>query len=799
MIINKKTGLILLASVVMLVTLFIPQLFLNQAYSNGDALFAFYPALSFYANQISLGGNFLWSHSILSGFPTYLDLVGGFYSPVTHFIFSHWSVVAGYNLEIFFSTSLLFLFSYLFARQLKISQEGSLLVAISYSFGFHMGPWNNNITVVNAMFVLPMLLFCLAKVGEGKYWSILLGGVLTGYALISGQPQWVILGFVGGGLYVLFNAWKDIVSFKFSQKALILIGSILVMAVLGFLISAFQILPSQTITALSGRSGGLSFSAAQINSQTPFDWLWYLLPDLGFKYINGQEPTLYLGILPLILAIFAFFKTKGENEYSKFAIWLFVFGIIAAFKYSPLFWVIHQLPVFGFFRGSDRWMYIGNLGVAILAGIGLDALRVQISKDVISSLKKFLAWFGGFVVVSASVANVMFLIFSKRFEIFLYRYYDLHYYAQSTHLPLEHYHNSIKSLVDDIFWNISFLNIRFVLALLFILVGYLFLKNIQQSNKLSSRQVVFIISASFINLAVLNFNYYQIIPSALVESRPELASFISQNINMTNPERYFTVMPGPAVNEILRSPRVGEVTKGDQVEFERGMLVVNVGMQYGIDTIDGYNNLMPQRSAKMLSVLGSERTNMSGLADKKENVDDKLKEISSRLPLLSMLNVKYIVSAYELPSSSNLVLIHTALVTRFKIPMYLYENKLVLPRVYLANSIVGIPSDDDAAFLAITNQSNDFSKTTYLECADCQPNQPSPKDSIKINKYSDGFLGVSANIANGRWLVFSESNLPGWSVTIDGQPVESVMANYLFHGLYVPKGEHDIQFNYVGI
>jgi uncharacterized membrane protein YfhO len=117
----------------------------------------------------------------------------------------------------------------------------------------------------------------------------------------------------------------------------------------------------------------------------------------------------------------------------------------------------------------------------------------------------------------------------------------------------------------------------------------------------------------------------------------------------------------------------------------------------------------------------------------------------------------------------------------------------------LANSIVSIPSNDDTAFSVISNQSNDFSKTTYLECSECQPNLPSPKDSIKINAYSDGLLDVTAKITNGRWLVFSESNLPGWDVTIDGESTKSVMTNYLFHGVYVPAGEHAIKFNYVGI
>ncbi len=261
-------------------------------------------------------------------------------------------------------------------------------------------------------------------------------------------------------------------------------------------------------------------------------------------------------------------------------------------------------------------------------------------------------------------------------------------------------------------------------------------------------------------------------------------------------------MPGPAVNELLRGLHVGEVNRADQVEFEREILVVNTGMQYGVESLDGYNNLMPRRNARISALLGSERSGLEGLATEKLHVLEKLKIFSSRLPLLSMLNVKYIISGYEMPETQNLRLIHTAYPTRFKIPIYLYENTTVLPRVYLANSVSIISDTDEIKnFTIITDPANDFSKVTYLECADCQskPNQPSAKDRIVTTAYKEGLLNLTASIANGRWLVFSESNLPGWEISIDGVPTTSVVANYLFHGVYIPKGDHEVRFEYRGL
>ena len=58
-------------------------------------------------------------------------------------------------------------------------------------------------------------------------------------------------------------------------------------------------------------------------------------------------------------------------------------------------------------------------------------------------------------------------------------------------------------------------------------------------------------------------------------------------------------------------------------------------------------------------------------------------------------------------------------------------------------------------------------------------------------------MRTSASI--GRWLVFSEQNLPFWEATIDGKPAHIEIANYTFKGVFVPAGEHVVEFTFPGI
>jgi hypothetical protein len=45
-------------------------------------------------------------------------------------------------------------------------------------------------------------------------------------------------------------------------------------------------------------------------------------------------------------------------------------------------------------------------------------------------------------------------------------------------------------------------------------------------------------------------------------------------------------------------------------------------------------------------------------------------------------------------------------------------------------------------------------------------------------------------------VTFSEVNFPGWNAFVDGKPVKLFTANHVFRALYVPSGEHTVEFRF---
>lgn len=74
-----------------------------------------------------------------------------------------------------------------------------------------------------------------------------------------------------------------------------------------------------------------------------------------------------------------------------------------------------------------------------------------------------------------------------------------------------------------------------------------------------------------------------------------------------------------------------------------------------------------------------------------------------------------------------------------------------------------------------------------------------PQDStsaITLTKYEANALDYEANSKNGGLAVFSEVYYPGWTATIDGQPLEIGRANYILRAAYIPAGKHTIHMEY---
>jgi hypothetical protein len=139
--------------------------------------------------------------------------------------------------------------------------------------------------------------------------------------------------------------------------------------------------------------------------------------------------------------------------------------------------------------------------------------------------------------------------------------------------------------------------------------------------------------------------------------------------------------------------------------------------------------------------------------------------------------------------------------------VFLYRHKNTSPRIYAADSISLVNSDDLALELVLGDSFNQIEQSALTispeeESASVQDLGLSETERGEVN-----FLGEYISYGNNRILakvaldrpaivVFNELYYPGWQATVDGEQAEIYKTNYTFRGVIVSEGEHIIEMRF---
>ena len=170
--------------------------------------------------------------------------------------------------------------------------------------------------------------------------------------------------------------------------------------------------------------------------------------------------------------------------------------------------------------------------------------------------------------------------------------------------------------------------------------------------------------------------------------------------------------------------------------------------------------------------------------------------------LLDLMNVKYLVSPPGwLPDATlqNLEFIYDR-------EMRIYLNKTVLPRAIAVNRWIVANSDQEAVRL-LSDPDLDLSRTAVVQNPKAStktleqpisiPMRPDdPAALVKLVSYRSEKIVIQANAANDAVLLLSDTYYPGWRCAIDGQDVPIFIADFLFRGIHLRPGNHEIVFSY---
>jgi hypothetical protein len=154
----------------------------------------------------------------------------------------------------------------------------------------------------------------------------------------------------------------------------------------------------------------------------------------------------------------------------------------------------------------------------------------------------------------------------------------------------------------------------------------------------------------------------------------------------------------------------------------------------------------------------------------------------------NLLGIKYIIASKAgAPADGNIIPVLNEDPT-----INLYLNQDSLPRILFVGKSEVVPTHD-AAWEAVRADDFDPSTTVILESGEALDTQPTVSQ-LAILQYDLNTVTIAIATDQPGYLVLPDAHYPGWQATVDEQFTPIERANYAFRAVYVPEGEHTVQF-----
>ena len=352
-----------------------------------------YPFRSFLSESLKRGELPLWSSAISSGYPILAEGQIGALYPL-NIAFAWFPTLTSINLTIVSMYLILFLFSFLYLRKIRLGIFSSIFGAMLVTFsGFganelmHFG-----MNISYGLFVGQLWLLEHYLQRRGSIVPILLMGSLLGLSVLGGHPQIIFY-----SLFFLIAYWlvfwfvRREGTTKKRMSFLTLLAGIVLFGVVGLGIGAGQFLPQLEFTLNSTRASGLQSEAISRFQFPVSDLVTFLLP--FSKYLTGNsysalvsngwprdEQYVYMGVVGLGLALSSLFQLRKSGPNAVFFAAAAGAALLLSFGTQFTTGFIFQLPPFSFFRLPFRILFLTNFSLAILAAMVMDRLSLRVSK-----------------------------------------------------------------------------------------------------------------------------------------------------------------------------------------------------------------------------------------------------------------------------------------------------------------------------------------------------------------------------------------------------------------------------------
>lgn len=718
----------------------------------------------------------LWATNVFSGMPAYgisvhdsvphidrliRDITRGIY-PVAHF----WILLGGVYLLLF-----------LMGMRPLASLVGAICIGFTTYIPIIIGAGHN--TKFIAYVFIPWMFtgYWLLTRSNKKLLSFALFAIALTLEFRAGHPQVTYYFFYLLGFWWAYDTWQAYKNQEI-KSWLSTTGLIVLAGILGFAGNAQQYWrfleysPYSTRggSALAEGGGGLGLNYAFQWSQGFGEMLTLIIPGIfggaSSQAYWGPKPVTsgphYLGAVAFILALIGLIRSKRNMKYLFFGVGTLtlLFSLGRHFEtFNRIFF--NYMPYFNKFRTPEMWLIVTVFCYSIVGVFGLEYL-FELAKKKSKNLKPLLLPLGvalGIGLIFALGSNAL-LSFEKPGE----RQQFAQQVAQRNNVQPSD--PQVQQAVNN-FMNTQLKPQR---------------KELAQSDSIRYFIIALLVSGLIVGFIQRRISAgYFLVALILITSY----DYLSVDDRYTNEESMVSDLVDPE-RSIQQQQR--QLDKFLQSHVESGN-----GWPYRVFPLgdNPFNNAIPSYFYPTIGgYSGAKLSYYQDLIDQFILNERGSFRIPLPMPILNMLNVRYITYPQQLPFD-NLTQVYSGN------DGYVYENQNVLPKAFYVDSIQTVSTAREAVDAMQPVTSFDPSHKAVVEGNPSTDIQPDTTASVQITHYDDRSIELTTNRATPGYLVLSETYYPeGWSLTIDGEPAKIYKTNYVLRGMNVPAGEHTLRMEF---
>lgn len=720
-----------------------------------DLSWIHYPRRIFAASEWLAGRVPLWDPYQHNGLPFLAETqVGALYLFSALFL-SPLSPSLELSLFIVLHFTIASIFTFILARSLGLNDIPAGLAGLAFGMGGFLMAQVANLNIMTGAVWLPLILYGVIRANRERRWfTAMLAGVPLALQIFTAQPQIVFYTLVTIGGYVAYRIAVDLTTpsppshsrLRYTSQTVLLT---IVTICAGLLLAAPQLLPTLELQQLSVRSEEREFDFLVKNSLPPLMWLNLVAPSAFGNNVTGfeggdpfQEDFIYIGLIPLLLVGFSL-SQRHRRDLLFFVLLAFGGAILAMGRYTPLYeYIIQYLPGFALFRIPARWLMVVNLALAILAGYGLQSLLTSQRSRATAG-----------TIVSGGLIIVMGLGFAWIFKDNLIGWTQANW-SETSHKLLEVFFKKSYA-VDPIYQSRLLLGQIYWLTTPVILVVF---------NVVAATLIFGLVILRRISTATCG----RLIMAAVAI---DLVIASGTTVNPTQPDDWWQQLSGGAayVVENLEGARVFPLGMGSEqaTVSHLGQYFPSV---YQVRSAGGHgSSLMLERTRVFL-------------------------RDAHPVQAIRALGVRYLLTEGQMGADAA----STYPIVFSDEDSFVYENKTPLPRTFVVHEAIQVGSPE-AAMAHFETVGVDPNQTVVLETElDApQPVQSNTTSRAEIIDETPQVITIRVEAEADGYLVLLDTYYPGWTATVDNQRTVIYPANYLSRAVFVPEGQHIVQFRYL--